>query len=412
MTSSRSKNRKWIWTLALAVGLIAEIVFITLSCVSLLDGYDQIPLWKATLFVGIAVWIYIAYLKQRTYDISRFVVDEKIKTHLLVQNLREGMIVTDPENRILILNTKASEITGLPEIECLGQDLSSKVDARISSLLTSGQEGETSGSIAETGQNVHMSIINFSTDKNKAAHKLIYVEKTQEIPAEDAAPPMPQDQVRAAGDLKVLAEELLDPDDISRNEEDRMRRFRLGLRGLATSLEVSNIATLNRVRVGLLSANIKKEGLSAREMLNDLLKEIMPAAQANGIMINIAKGNNELVIMGDRELLGLALRQIIFNAALGIPGHEGAINICMASMGDNTGIAIADNGAAIADSSLSQLFSYPYAGLNDDRGQKIRTDSTGLLMARGIIEAHGGTLVAENPPDGGLRITVMISGKD
>ncbi len=159
-----------LWSLALGFGLVAEIVFIAISVRSFVQGDGQIPLWQATLFMAIAVWVYIAYLKQRAVDISRFVVDEKIKTHSLVQNLKEGIMVVDPDNHILLLNAKAAEITGLPEIESLGEDLSTKVDEAIGSILGSGQAGESEGKVIQSGHTVRMSVIHLPKDMPPATN--------------------------------------------------------------------------------------------------------------------------------------------------------------------------------------------------------------------------------------------------
>ncbi|MEW6326804.1 MAG: ATP-binding protein [Thermodesulfobacteriota bacterium] len=81
-----------------------------------------------------------------------------------------------------------------------------------------------------------------------------------------------------------------------------------------------------------------------------------------------------------------------------------------ACMGENIGIAIVDNGPAVAPAASQQLFDDPYAGVSGPHGDVVRTEGSGLFLAREIIEAHGGTLVAAGLAGRGLQVTLMLPG--
>jgi two-component system sensor histidine kinase MprB len=61
-----------------------------------------------------------------------------------------------------------------------------------------------------------------------------------------------------------------------------------------------------------------------------------------------------------------------------------------------------DRGPGIAPDVLPHLFER-FARSADSRGSGL-----GLAIARRLVEAHGGTIRAESPPDGGTTVTFEL----
>jgi two-component system sensor histidine kinase BaeS len=77
--------------------------------------------------------------------------------------------------------------------------------------------------------------------------------------------------------------------------------------------------------------------------------------------------------------------------------------------GDVVTVAVEDNGAGFSADDLPRLFEQFY------RGEQARSRATGgaglgLAIARGIVEAHGGRIWAENLPEGGARVAFELPG--
>ena len=62
-----------------------------------------------------------------------------------------------------------------------------------------------------------------------------------------------------------------------------------------------------------------------------------------------------------------------------------------------------DNGAGVPEELLQQIFEPLYTS---DRGRKV--SGLGLSICRSIIRAHGGTILAENRPQGGLLVRAVL----
>jgi two-component system sensor histidine kinase KdpD len=81
-----------------------------------------------------------------------------------------------------------------------------------------------------------------------------------------------------------------------------------------------------------------------------------------------------------------------------------AIQIAAALEGQHLTISITDGGPGIPPTELERIFDKFY------RLPGTATGGTGLGLSicRGLVEAHGGTLKAENAPGGGARFVIRL----
>ncbi|HWW69432.1 MAG TPA: ATP-binding protein, partial [Duganella sp.] len=70
-------------------------------------------------------------------------------------------------------------------------------------------------------------------------------------------------------------------------------------------------------------------------------------------------------------------------------------------------ITVRDHGPGVPEEAFASLFE-PYVRLEHGRGKNDGGMGLGLGIARSIIEAHGGQLLLENHPEGGLNATIRL----
>ncbi len=70
-------------------------------------------------------------------------------------------------------------------------------------------------------------------------------------------------------------------------------------------------------------------------------------------------------------------------------------------------VVIEDSGPGIPEAELDKVFS-PFYRVEGSRNRKTGGIGLGLTVARGIIRAHGGNILLQNRPEGGLRVTVTL----
>jgi len=74
---------------------------------------------------------------------------------------------------------------------------------------------------------------------------------------------------------------------------------------------------------------------------------------------------------------------------------------------DAVAITVRDHGPGVPEEAFASLFE-PYVRLEHGREQNDGGMGLGLGIARSIIEAHGGELILENHPEGGLNATIRL----
>ena len=68
-------------------------------------------------------------------------------------------------------------------------------------------------------------------------------------------------------------------------------------------------------------------------------------------------------------------------------------------------VQIEDRGPGVLSSETERIF-LPFYRSSPEAGRD--GHGLGLVIARQIVEAHGGRIVATNRPEGGLRLSVML----
>jgi two-component system sensor histidine kinase ChvG len=131
---------------------------------------------------------------------------------------------------------------------------------------------------------------------------------------------------------------------------------------------------------------------------------------AAAITVDIS-GKGPFIVRGVDGRLVQVLRNLITNAASFSPAG-GTIAIAVTRDGDSVRVTVEDDGPGIPENKLEAIFDRFYT--ERPEGEKFGTHSgLGLSISKQIVEAHGGSIVAENrsadgKQGGGARFTVSL----
>src|SRR5690606_38151972 len=112
------------------------------------------------------------------------------------------------------------------------------------------------------------------------------------------------------------------------------------------------------------------------------------------------------VVKGHPNQITQVLINLVVNAAQAIPGR-GVIRVGIAPADGKAVITVQDSGHGIAAADLAKMFTPFFTTKSSGEGTGL-----GLYVSRGIIEAHGGTIRAENSPEGGALFTIELPQAD
>jgi two-component system, OmpR family, sensor histidine kinase KdpD len=161
---------------------------------------------------------------------------------------------------------------------------------------------------------------------------------------------------------------------------------------------VDNLLDMSRLQAGALSLFPRPVGLD--EIVSRALDNLDPAAR--GITVDIPESLPEINV--DPAILERVIVNLTENALRYSPPGQPPL-LTASALADRVELRVVDRGPGIPEKDRDRMF-VPFQRLGD-------TDNTtgvglGLALSRGLTEAMGGTLTAEETPGGGLTMTVSV----
>ena len=106
------------------------------------------------------------------------------------------------------------------------------------------------------------------------------------------------------------------------------------------------------------------------------------------------------------EKVERVLFNLITNALRHTPS-DGSVAVRVEQLGREVQVSVEDTGEGLDEEARQRMFDRFWRG---DPARSVRGAGLGLAIARGIVEAHGGRIWAESPPDGGARVSFTLPG--
>jgi two-component system sensor histidine kinase KdpD len=161
---------------------------------------------------------------------------------------------------------------------------------------------------------------------------------------------------------------------------------------------VGNLLDMSRIHTGAVTAAATDMNL-ARAVRSAV--EAMPGGER--VDVRVA---DDIRVVADPGLLDRVVANIVENALKYVP-VTADIRVDAAVAGDRVTLRIADTGRGIPDSELDRIFA-PFQRLGDVPQRD--GVGLGLAVARGFVEAMGGSVLVEATPGGGLTFVIDIPG--
>jgi two-component system sensor histidine kinase KdpD len=164
---------------------------------------------------------------------------------------------------------------------------------------------------------------------------------------------------------------------------------------------VSDAIQMARIEAG--SIHLHPEETSAAVLVETVLQQKRSALADRQVIVNIPADVPGLD--ADRELVALALRQLIDNAAKYSDAAK-PIEISARVEGGVVILAVRDQGQGIPESEAPHIFEKFYRGRHSSGS--VAGSGLGLAVARAVVNAHGGRIWAESPQGGGTLFQIAL----
>jgi signal transduction histidine kinase len=173
------------------------------------------------------------------------------------------------------------------------------------------------------------------------------------------------------------------------------------LRAQARALRVlvNGLFELARIDAGSIKLNFEAAALD--EVVEGCLQAIEVEALTRDVELRRDFDPAMPRVSCARDQIERVLANLLTNALRFTPSG-GAIRVRMRARGDEVHVLVEDNGKGLSPDAQERMFERLW---RDDPARTSRENSgLGLAIAKGLVEAHGGKIWAENRAEGGARV--------
>jgi signal transduction histidine kinase len=164
---------------------------------------------------------------------------------------------------------------------------------------------------------------------------------------------------------------------------------------------VDDLFELARIDAGLLELTL--EEVSLHDLISDTISSFQPQAEQQSVRLTGEIVGDIDPVLANPPRLQRVLHNLVSNALRHTPA-DGTVTLRASREEEEVRIEVSDTGEGIAAEDLPRIFERSF------RGEQSRTRSEreeapgaglGLAIARGLVEAHGGTMDVESEPGRG-----------
>lgn len=149
--------------------------------------------------------------------------------------------------------------------------------------------------------------------------------------------------------------------------------------------------------------DIEREPVMVCDLLRDASQGVASQALASGIVLDVRPVDGVLRVLGDRDRLLQALDNLLSNAVKFTP-RGGRVTLQAFADEQDVRIVVQDTGQGMTTEQQANLFTQFWQAKRGDR----RGVGLGLTIVKGIVDAHGGTLVVDSVPGVGSAFRISI----
>ena len=198
-------------------------------------------------------------------------------------------------------------------------------------------------------------------------------------------------------------------DGVAADRETEERYLSSARRELAhLSRLVDDLFELARIDAGALQLTFEEASL--HDLISDTISSFQPQAERRGVtLVGEVSGEVDPVLVNPPRLQRV-LHNLVSNALRHTPA-DGTVALCATPEGDDVRVEVSDTGEGIATEDLPRVFERSFR-TERSRTRAEREDTPGaglgLAIARGLIEAHGGTMDVESDLGRGSRFRFTL----
>lgn len=318
---------------------------------------------------------------------------EKAKLSTVLNNMVDGVILTDKEGIISTANLTAGRLFGFEDKDVSGKPIievvsEHEVDAVLKRSLQTGKEQSAQFESGVTRR--FLRVIAAPVIDGKANEILFLFQDLSELRnlqtmRKELVGNISHELRTPITGIKAMVETLRDGAlDDKEAAKDFLARIESEVDRLAQT--VSELTELSRIETG--KAELKLEPFDLNILVNDVIEQLKPLAERQQVTISANLANNLPEVLADRDRIRQTTINLVHNA---VKFNKVGGNVKLSTRFENNAVIvdISDTGIGISKDDLPHVFERFYKA---DKARSIGGSGLGLAIAKHTIQAHNGRI--------------------
>ena len=346
-------------------------------------------------------------------DIEK-ILNEKSKAEAIVESISDGIIVTDMNNNIILVNEAAEKIFNIKEQDVLDRQFLEGINnpkifdsiqevLKNKNLKSSLKQIEISlasnnkkmyckvyvSSISKNNENIGVITLLQDITKSKEIDKM----KTEFIATVSHEFKTPLTSIGMSVDLlsadKDINSNPMHKDLIRIIKEEKERMVYL----------IKDLLDLSKIETG--KGQIKLENCKLKSILENSIEDLKNYCDEQEAEVTLENIDENLSVYADPSKISLVIKNLISNAVKYRKENvKPKILIDIIKKSNNVIVSVKDNGRGIPQDYLEKIFE-KFIQVKVSNDGKIEGTGLGLSICKGIIKAHNGEIWVESTVDKG-----------
>ena len=349
--------------------------------------------------------------------------EEASKSQAILESIADGVVVNNPQGRVILLNPAAERILNTPRDSLISVDVRHLVEAfddpgstaalaAIEGILAQAStpsEIEASSSTLEMGNrviNAHMAPVVAHHDEFLGVVTVLR-DISKEVEADRAKSEFistvshelrtPMTAIKGYTDL--LSGGAVGP--LNDNQKHFLRVIKNNT-GRLIAL-INDLLDISRIETG--RVRFEPAPVKVGEIIADVVEALAARVQERGLTLTYEVGAGLPEVMGDRDRLYQVLTNLVGNAINYTP--EGSVTVEATTAGTAVQVSVHDTGVGIAREDIGHIFDRFYRA-DDPIVQEASGTGLGLPIVKMFVEMHGGRVWVDSEKGEGSTFTFIL----
>lgn len=348
----------------------------------------------------------------------------KAKDEALLESIGEGMIATDREGKIMMMNKQAEEMIGESLSEVSGKVLNDVITLQDDKGKIIDKNKDPLQSVLATGRSTATSVYYASKAKPRfpvaltispvvSEGKIIgAIEIFRDMTKEKEIDQMKNEFVSTVSHelrtpLAIIKEFVsLVLDGVSGEVNEKQRKFLTTAKNNIDRLAriINDLLDISKIEAGKIVLN--RSFVDVKAVIEDVLETYRGHFEGKKVSLHSSFDKKLPKVFVDKDKLIQIITNLIGNAAKFTP-ENGLVVVTTIHKGQEMEFSVADTGTGIARENLSKVFG-KFEQFGRAAGGGAKGTGLGLAISKGLVEMHGGKMWIDSEFGKGTKFTFTL----